>query len=142
MTVALGTGTVRPACVCTLEEATDERSVGGKAWNLARMLRLGVPVPRGIVLTDAAFQAFLEENRLRGAIARIRQGVEPSDLNSVKRAAEAIRALVDEASVPEEARAALAHGRHYLDDGRLLIVRSSAAVSYTHLTLPTTGSWW
>jgi rifampicin phosphotransferase len=38
-----------------LADATDERTVGGKAYALGRMLRAGVDVPEGIALTVRAF---------------------------------------------------------------------------------------
>ncbi|NQT38265.1 MAG: hypothetical protein HQ581_12285 [Planctomycetes bacterium] len=119
-------GTVSSPYVCALEQATDERSVGGKAWNLSRMLSLGVPVPPGIVVTDWSFQTFLDDNRLRGPIAEICDSVDPSDLETLKRAAASIRALVQGAVVPEEALEAVEACRHHLGDGQLLIVRSSA----------------
>ncbi|HWR43569.1 PEP/pyruvate-binding domain-containing protein [Sporomusa sp.] len=38
--------------------------VGGKAWNLSRLERYGFKIPRGWVLTTAAFQEFLDYNEL------------------------------------------------------------------------------
>ena len=121
-----GAGAVSSPYVCALEQATDERSVGGKAWNLSRMLSLGVPVPPGIVVTDLSFQTFLDANQLRGPIANICDSVEPSDLENLKRAAGSIRALVQGAVIPDEALEAVEACRHHLSDGQLLIVRSSA----------------
>ena len=39
--------------------------VGGKAWNLSRLERYGFKIPRGLVLTTAAFQEFIDYNQLR-----------------------------------------------------------------------------
>ena len=39
--------------------------VGAKAAQLARLARLGLPVPAGFVITDAALQEFLDHNSLR-----------------------------------------------------------------------------
>ena len=40
-------------------DAVDERTAGGKASTLARLIALDVPVPEGVVLTCQAFEAFL-----------------------------------------------------------------------------------
>src|SRR6266545_2956669 len=42
--------TVTARALLSLDELLDERLVGGKAAGLARLLRLGVAVPRGIVI--------------------------------------------------------------------------------------------
>ncbi len=119
-------GTVSSLYVCSLEQAMDEKNVGGKAWNLSRMLSLGVPVPPGIVLPDLAFQTFLDANRLRGPIADIFDSFDPSEIESLKRAAGSIRSLLQGAVIPKEALEAVAVCRPQLDAGQLLIVRSSA----------------
>jgi pyruvate,water dikinase len=114
------------AYVCTLERIGEERSVGGKAWNLSRMLRLGVPVPRGFVVTDSAFQYFLDDNQLRDKIRELRDGVELSDLQSLRRASASIQAIVQAAAVPVIVRDAVHEGHRWLGTGQALIVRSSA----------------
>jgi pyruvate,water dikinase len=48
-----------PPLVQPLREALDERQVGGKARNLARLAALGAPVPDGLVLTRTARDAWL-----------------------------------------------------------------------------------
>ena len=57
--------------VVPLGEACDVVECGNKAANLARLLNLGVPVPPGIVVTNAALEAFLDEGALRGPIAEL-----------------------------------------------------------------------
>lgn len=49
-----------------LEDVPDDHlgSVGGKAANLVRLLRLGLPVPPGFVVTTTAYLAFLAANGL------------------------------------------------------------------------------
>ena len=51
--------------------ATDVAECGNKAANLARLLGLGVPVPPGVVVTNAALEAFLDEGALRDPIAEL-----------------------------------------------------------------------
>ena len=60
----------RPAAttiVLPLGLATDERLVGGKARNLARLLQIGAPVPDGVVLTCGALEAVLRGSGLTEA---------------------------------------------------------------------------
>ena len=55
--------------ICWLEEL-DENHVGvagGKGMNLGRLLRLGLPVPRGFVITTEAYRAFIAANSLADA---------------------------------------------------------------------------
>ena len=84
----------RLCLVHPIEDATDERSVGGKAWNLARMLALGVRVPSGFVVTDAAFQEFLDGGGLREKIRALRAGLQPDDLAALRRVSQTICSLV------------------------------------------------
>ena len=116
----------RLSLVHPIEGATDESSVGGKAWNLARMQALGVCVPPGFVVTDAAFQAFLDGAGLRQKIRALRAGLRPDDPAALRRASATICSLVREASLPPAVSEALLTRRPDLADGGLLIVRSSA----------------
>ncbi|MBI5444046.1 MAG: hypothetical protein HY900_22910 [Deltaproteobacteria bacterium] len=115
-----------PSFVCPLDRVEDERSAGGKAWNLFRMLRLGVPVPPGFVVTDLAFQTFLDRNGLRPELARILAGLDPANLDGLNRAAGSIRELLGTAGLPEQIRSELRSACASLLPGRPLIVRSSA----------------
>lgn len=83
-----------------LWQAEDLKSVGGKAYHLSRMMRLGLPVPPGFVVTDAAFQAFLDHNRLREPIAALRQGLCPQDTGRLQSAARTILELIAGATIP------------------------------------------
>jgi rifampicin phosphotransferase len=49
---------------CSLDEAQAVGLVGNKAHNLHRIMRLGLQVPPGFVVTNAAFQLFCELNDL------------------------------------------------------------------------------
>ncbi len=56
--------------ICSLKDAPEEAAlVGGKAAGLGRLLRAGLPVPPGFVLTADAFRAFLGHNGLEGRLA-------------------------------------------------------------------------
>ena len=93
-----------PLCL-PLVDAIDAAVVGGKAYALARMMRAGVAVPDGAVLTTHALDAYLS---LAGR-------EEISDVSAA-----------DDARLPSEVSAALvAHVSTLLAQGRV-VVRSSA----------------
>ena len=61
----------------SLEDEAALEAVGGKAYNLARLRRVGHSVPNAVVLTTAAFRRFLEMNDLDEAIAIINERPKP-----------------------------------------------------------------
>ena len=114
------------AYVCALGQAEDVGQVGGKAYTLGRMLGLGLTVPPGFVVTDAAFQAFLGHDALRGRIAALCRDVDPRDPDAVRRASTVVRNLVTAGEIPGPVRNALAETRRRILPQGTLIVRSSA----------------
>jgi len=112
--------------ICLLEDIDDKNIVGGKAWNLSRMLRLGLPVPPGFVITNAAFQHFLADNMLHDQIQSIYTGIELSDLQALQNASRIIQAKILSAPIPDAVSAALQEGYRLLGSEDTLIVRSSA----------------
>lgn len=58
------------ALVLDWEQAVEAgpQVAGGKGWNLARLARYGFRVPQGVVLAAAAYEAFIDFNKLRGLI--------------------------------------------------------------------------
>src|SRR5436190_24133344 len=57
--------------VLDLAEELDERLVGGKAAGLSRLLRFGVPVPRGFVIAASVTAGFDEDEILADACCAI-----------------------------------------------------------------------
>lgn len=51
------------------QEQLSLADVGGKAFNLGILLRAGIPVPKGVVVTTAGYRAFVEANDLGPRIA-------------------------------------------------------------------------
>src|SRR5262249_40944273 len=111
--------------VCPLADA-DEARCGGKAHNLGRMLRLGFPVPPGFVVTDRAFEAFLDANSLREPVAELCCGLDARDPAQVRSVSQAVRARVTEGSIPASVKEAIHEGLAGVLSGCALIVRSSA----------------
>jgi pyruvate,water dikinase len=110
--------------VSALAEADRVAGCGGKAAGLARILRLGLPVPAGFVATAAALEAFLDHNGLRCRADELAGLLASGDVRAVSAAAARLRERVLAGVLPAPVRAAL--------DGRVaalkspLIVRSSA----------------
>lgn len=86
----------------------DVARCGGKAANLARMMRLGLPVPAGVVVTTAAFEAFLDLGGLREAIAALLDGFERLDPAALRERSAHVRAMVERAPLPADVETALA----------------------------------
>ncbi len=86
------------------DELPSREQIGGKAWSVARMLALGLPVPSAVVITTDACRAYLESGRLPETL--------PAELDA------AVRWLERES------------GRHFGGEPPLLVsVRSGAAIS-------------
>ena len=115
--------------VCSLESAlhaVNADGVGGKATNLAMMTNLGMDVPPGFVVTDLAFQLFLDENELRVLIAKALEGLEAKQYERINSASQAISSRVLAAKIPDPVLAAIRRFVSETFPNDLLAVRSSA----------------
>jgi pyruvate,water dikinase len=100
---------------------------GGKAAHLGELVRAGLPVPPGFVVTTAAYQHFVEANALQPEIERLAQAAPPEDATALETAAQAIAALFSAGAMPEAVTAAIREAYRQL--GRPPVaVRSSATV--------------
>jgi pyruvate,water dikinase len=128
MTLAVPTTAPRTAAryVCPLAAAAEVPGCGGKAVRLAQMLRLGLPVPAGVVVTDRAFQEFLDANALREVLQALTTDLDPRRPELLRVAAQAIAEKVCAAPLPPHLQEAIAAGLAELRLGTPLVVRSSA----------------
>jgi rifampicin phosphotransferase len=111
--------------IVPLAHACDLREVGGKAHNLARLMRLGQPVPDGFVVTNSALRLFLAEHDLQPLVDALTIKLDTRAPRGIRAAAETIAALIREFPLPPAIAADLDAGHlPYLTD--TLIVRSSA----------------
>jgi phosphohistidine swiveling domain-containing protein len=99
---------------------------GGKAFHLNQMLHRQFPVPPGIVVTNQAFQAFLNQNGLRTRIETHLQTVDLKIPESCQTAAKAIHEAVHLERVPEAVLDAIVKELAILQCVEKLIIRSSA----------------
>jgi pyruvate,water dikinase len=99
---------------------------GGKGANLGELSRAGLPVPDGFVVTTRAYDAFVEEGKLRDRILAIASGANGPAALEV--AAEEIKRLFSGAEIAEdvEREVRAAYWELVGDGGTPLAVRSSA----------------
>lgn len=86
--------------------------VGGKGANLIRLLREGLPVPSGFVITTEAYNAFLESNDLDALVA-----TDPASLP----------ARITQAQMPDELRSAVLASYERLGSGGVAVRSSGTA---------------
>jgi len=79
---------------------TDRGLVGGKNASLGELLSLGLLVPRGFAVTVAAYESFIEFNKLHTKIQSILQGLNLESPSSLEEASKAIIALLEDAAYP------------------------------------------
>ncbi len=104
--------------------------IGGKAAGLGEMLSLGLRVPPGFVITQAAYDSFVAEADLQRPLAELAAaGTEPQACHA---AAAAVRELIQSTPVPELLAADIHNAYDLLchtcgRDGLGVAVRSSAS---------------
>jgi len=117
-----------PAYVRPLTEVSraDAASAGGKAASLGELTRAGIGVPRGFVVTAAAFGRAMAVVGGADALVRSVENLAPEDRESLVRVAAELRALITAAPVPVPVAAAVSAG--YRELGAAVAVRSSATL--------------
>jgi pyruvate, water dikinase len=98
--------------VMNLAEVSDEDLplVGGKAGKLGELVRQGLPVPPGIVVTTEAYRTFVEATELKNVIATELAGPDIENPDRLEKAAERIRSAFESTPFPEPLRATIAAG--------------------------------
>jgi pyruvate,water dikinase len=112
--------------------AEDAAQVGGKAAALGELTRAGIGVPRGYVITVAAFNLAMATLDPSGATRGALGEVPADDLAAIRRAAAALRDRITAAPLPPEVAAEITSAYQQLgaqrpDDGAVA-VRSSATM--------------
>ncbi|MEZ4448867.1 MAG: phosphoenolpyruvate synthase [Nannocystaceae bacterium] len=104
----------------------DVALVGGKGANLGELTRAGLRVPPGFVVTTDAFRAALAAGGVREALRRAFTGCDADNPIALAAASRAMQALVAEAGVPTDVRAAIHDALARLGPDVAVAVRSSA----------------
>ena len=102
----------------------DIAQVGGKGANLGEMTGAGFPVPPGFCVTTLAYHAFIApfEAQIYAAL----EGLDPSDLNSIRAAGETVRGLMDQHDLPKDVAKAIVKSWQAAGESHAYAVRSSA----------------
>ncbi len=91
-------------------EAADPQHSGAKVARLAQLAASGHAVPKGFVVTTAAFSTFLEESRAGREIGEIARNAESANSEqAIREAAAAIAELGANATLPEAIAISLQH---------------------------------
>lgn len=101
----------------------DVATAGGKGANLGELVRAGLAVPRGFVITAQAYLWAVEQAGVREKLRDLSVRGPGADLTS---AAEEMRTLVHRASVPDDLRVAVLTAYEDFGEGIPVAVRSSA----------------
>jgi pyruvate,water dikinase len=106
-------------------DALSLADVGGKAINLARLTRAGLPVPGGFIIPTQAYRQFVEFNQIGLWIEAELADLDAKSPDALSQADERIRKRFRDGALPDELAAEFRDA--YLDlQGRPVAVRSSA----------------
>jgi len=121
-----GSGTAQREHWLSLECASDVASCGGKAFNLGRMLRAGMPVPAGGVLTVHALEDFLRASGLQARIDALSPMLTQAAPSELARIETDVRDWFEAAPMPDQIKALIARVSCQFPKDVPLAVRSSA----------------
>lgn len=82
-------------------------TAGGKGLNLARLTRAGFQVPRGFIISTAAYRAFIEENRWLTLTGSTVENISAEDVSTLEKTSAQIRAAFSVGSIPAEIDSAI-----------------------------------
>ncbi len=114
----------------------DTSVAGGKGANLGEMIRAGLPVPPGFVITSAAFQSFIEDAGLHSEIEQRLGTLDVNDHDTLEAAASDIQKRIRGSHMPATVRSSMIEAYRQLSkrDGATdaaVAVRSSATMEDT-----------
>jgi pyruvate,water dikinase len=116
-----GAPAARPSCpdlVIPYERLGREMAevVGEKNANVAEVRnRLGLRVPRGFAITTAAFDRFMEFNRLNAVVQKLKAKADVIETETILQVSEQIQMLIAESDVPEDLAQAIMKAYDGLD---------------------------
>lgn len=115
--------------VVPLASAGAAADAGGKGASLGDLIRTGVTVPPGFVVTVASFSAALEVTDPDGALRASVEGLAATDLTAIARAAAALRERITAAPLPVPVAQSIESGYAAMGAaGPDVAVRSSATM--------------
>ena len=82
-------------------DKNDIALVGGKGANLGEMLKNGIPVPNGFIVTSEAYYEFIAANSLKEKIHQVLDGLDVSDSKKLDSVSKKIRDLIINSPIPK-----------------------------------------
>lgn len=108
----------------------DVATAGGKGANLGELVRAGLPIPPGFVITSKMYNRFLRESGLNEEIMKILEATDVDNSRELQRSSRKIRELIRSAEMPPDIRKDILENYRKLCDvegkKELVAVRSSA----------------
>jgi pyruvate,water dikinase len=98
---------------------------GGKGANLGEMVRAGIPVPNGFIVTSGAYFKFLEASNLSDDIQQQLDALDVNDSKKLQEVSSLIKNKISGAPMPNDMIKQIQTAYHELGEG-LVAVRSSA----------------
>jgi pyruvate,water dikinase len=100
---------IRVKSVLWLDEVTKDSlpEVGGKNASLGELLRAGMRVPPGFVVTTGSYVKFIEESGIKDRMFRILSEVKLEDTSSTNDASSRLRELFEKNPIPQDIKEAL-----------------------------------
>ncbi len=91
------------------EEISDDDLplVGGKNFNLGKMIKNGIPIPPGFAITSEAYKYFIEYNRLNDKILDLLENADFNNPSSLDRVSREIRGLIESCEYPSDLKKAI-----------------------------------
>ncbi len=102
--------------------------MGGKAFNLGKLIATGLPVPRGFCVTTTAFDLFMASCPKRTELSHLLAQCSGHDIGRTAELSRDVRSRLAEVSVPEVVKDAVLSAWRELGGERSFAVRSSATV--------------
>ena len=112
---------------------TDVAKAGGKGANLGELVKAGLPVPPGFVVTAQAYQLFITESGLSQKIARYIEDLNVDDTSQLQGRAKEIQELITGTDMPAKIRSEIIKAYDELSKrdavkAQFVAVRSSATM--------------
>jgi len=83
-------------------ENQDQQLVGGKAFSLGLLLKAGVNVPNGFVVTSHAFRKYFDDANIDQEIHAMWDTINVEDIESLEQHSEKIRGVIEDYRISEE----------------------------------------
>lgn len=96
----------------------DDKLLSEKARGIATAYNIGLPVPPGFILTNSAYELFMQKNGLNEEVKNILSNVKFNDLENVNAASNKIKELFEGAEMPIEITEELMDSYEILDTNK------------------------